>query len=80
MVVSDHIKGAGMADPVPGTADDWRQLVGTRVELRLAGRIVRTGEVEETTQDSAVMWLRFDGPHGRQLVSKTDGYEVLPVT
>jgi hypothetical protein len=42
--------------------------------------MVRTGEVEDATDDSAVMWLRFDGNHGRQLVSKFDGYQVVPVS
>ncbi|WLQ07370.1 hypothetical protein [Arthrobacter oryzae] len=64
--------------PVPEPAVDWQQLIGSRVELRLDGRLVRTGEVEDATHDSAVMWLAFDGNHGRQLVSKADGYEVLP--
>lgn len=69
-----------MTSAVPETTGDWQQLIGSRVELRLDGRTVRTGEVEDATQDSSVMWLRFDGNHGRQLVSKTDGYEVLPVS
>ncbi|CAN7523686.1 hypothetical protein [Arthrobacter sp. LjRoot14] len=69
-----------MTSAVPETTGNWQQLIGSRVELRLDGRIVRTGEVEDATQDSSVMWLRFDGNHGRQLVSKTDGYEVLPVS
>ncbi|MBP1134805.1 hypothetical protein JOE31_001037 [Arthrobacter sp. PvP023] len=69
-----------MTSAVPETTGTWQQLIGSRVELRLDGRIVRTGEVEDATQDSSVMWLRFDGNHGRQLVSKTDGYEVLPVS
>ncbi|MEO5319411.1 hypothetical protein PV761_12615 [Arthrobacter sp. CC3] len=66
--------------PEPETADDWQQLIGSRVELRIDGRMVRTGEVEDATDDSAVMWLRFDGNHGRQLVSKFDGYQVVPVS
>lgn len=66
--------------PVPETTGNWKQLIGSRVELRLDGRMVRTGEVEDATHDSSVMWLRFDGNHGRQLVTKTDGYEVLPLS
>jgi hypothetical protein len=57
-------------------SEDWRQLVGRVVELRLNGQLIRTAEVEDVTPDSSVLWLRFDGCHGRQLVSKTDGYEV----
>ena len=67
------------AGPAPEPTTTWQELIGSRVELRLDGRLVRTGEVEDATQDSSVMWLRFDGNHGRQLVSQADGYEVLPV-
>ena len=69
-----------MTAPAPEPTSTWQQLIGSRVELRLDGRIVRTGEVEDATHDSSVMWLRFGGNHGRQLVSKTDGYEVLPLS
>ena len=56
--------------------DDWQLLIGSWVELRHDGRIVRTGEVEDATADSSVLWLKFNGNHGRQLVAKTDGYEI----
>jgi hypothetical protein len=59
--------------------EDWKQLVGCWVELRYGGKLVRTGEVEDVTPDSSVLWLKFNGNHGRQMVAKTDGYEVLPV-
>jgi hypothetical protein len=59
--------------------DDWTLLVGRTVELRRGGQHVRTAEVEDATWDSSVMWLRFDGNHGRQLISKTEGYEVRPI-
>lgn len=59
--------------------EDWRELVGTWVELRSGGSVVRTGEVEVVTEDSSVMWLKFNGTHGRQMVAKTDGYEVFPI-
>ncbi|MBT2532265.1 hypothetical protein J7E83_09025 [Arthrobacter sp. ISL-48] len=59
--------------------EDWQQLVGCWVELRSGGKLVRMGEVEDVTPDSSVMWLRFNGNHGRQMVAKSDGYEVLPV-
>jgi hypothetical protein len=57
--------------------DDWLQLVGCWVELRSGGSVVRTGEVEVVAEDSSVMWLKFNGNHGRQMVAKTDGYEVF---
>ena len=59
--------------------DDWRELVGSWVELRSGGSVVRTGEVEVVAEDSSVMWLKFNGNHGRQMVAKTDGYEVFPI-
>jgi hypothetical protein len=62
---------------VSEATDDWQLLIASRVELRRGGQVVRTGEVEDATADSSVMWLRFDGNHGRQLVAKTDGYEVV---
>jgi hypothetical protein len=59
--------------------EDWSQLVGRIVELRRNGQVVRTAEVEDVTPDSSILWLRFDGNHGRQLVTRTDGYEVRPL-
>ncbi|WP_066289998.1 hypothetical protein [Arthrobacter sp. B6] len=59
--------------------EDWHQLIGSWVELRSGGSVIRTGEVETAAADSSVMWLKFNGTHGRQMVAKTDGYEVLPI-
>jgi hypothetical protein len=59
--------------------EDWLPLVGSWVELRSGGSVVRTGEVEVVAEDSSVMWLKFNGNHGRQMVAKTDGYEVFPI-
>ncbi|MDR6507899.1 hypothetical protein [Arthrobacter oryzae] len=56
--------------------EDWQRLVGSWVELRHDGQFVRIGEVEDATPDSSVLWLKFYGNHGRQLVAKTDGYEI----
>jgi hypothetical protein len=60
-------------------ADDWHQLIGSWVELRSGGSVVRTGEVEAVTADSSVLWLKFNGNHGREMVFRTDGYEVVPL-
>jgi hypothetical protein len=60
-------------------SEDWQLLIGQKVELRLNGSLIRTGEVEDATRDSSVLWLRFDGNHGRQLIARTDGYEIHPV-
>jgi hypothetical protein len=61
-------------------SDDWNLLIGRTVELRRDGQHVRTAEVEDASLDSSVMWLRFDGNHGRQLIAKSDGFEVRPVS
>jgi hypothetical protein len=62
---------------MPEAREDWNVLVGRTVELHRNGRLIRTGEVEDATRDSSVMWLRFDGNHGRQLIAKSDNYEVV---
>ncbi|MBT2535533.1 hypothetical protein [Arthrobacter sp. ISL-69] len=64
---------------MPDATENWQQLIGSWVELRREGRVVRTGEVEDATTDSSVMWLKFNGNHGRQLITKSDGYEVRPL-
>lgn len=63
-------------DRMPEANDDWKLLVGRIIELRQNGRHIRTAEVEDATVDSSVMWLRFDGNHGRQLITHSDGYEI----
>ncbi|MFJ6376118.1 hypothetical protein ACIQH9_10385 [Pseudarthrobacter oxydans] len=62
---------------MPEESEDWNQLVGRTIELRRDGRLIRAGEVEDAANDSSVMWLRFDGNHGRQLIAKSDNYEVI---
>jgi hypothetical protein len=64
---------------VDEATDDWHQLIGSWVELRSGGSVVRTGEVEAVTADSSVLWLKFNGNHGRQMVFRTGGYEVVPL-
>ena len=54
----------------------WTLLVGRTIELRQAGKLVRTAEVEDATADSTVMWLRFDANQHRQLITHRDGYEI----
>lgn len=61
-----------------GAADDWQHLRGSWVELRADGRLVRTGEVEDVAADSSVLWLRYNGAHGRQMIAAGDGYDIIP--
>jgi hypothetical protein len=59
------------------TREDWKDIVGCIIELRRDGQHLRYGEVEVVSDDSSIMWISFDGVDGRQLVMKTDGYDVL---
>ena len=61
---------------MPETINDWTLLVGRTIELTRDGRLVRVAEVEDATADSTVMWLRFDGNHGRQLITPGDSYDI----
>jgi hypothetical protein len=57
--------------------ENWEDLRGHWVELRSGGRVLRTGEVEDVTADSSALWLSPNGVEGRQLIAKTDGYELV---
>jgi len=46
------------------------------VEVRHRGHPLRSGVVEQVSSDSSIMWLLFDGVHGRQIIMKTDPYEI----
>lgn len=61
---------------MPEEINDWTLLIGLTIELRQAGKQVRIAEVEDATADSSVMWLRFDGNHRRQLITRDDGYDI----
>ena len=63
---------SAMPQPVP----DWSLLAGRVVELRIEERFIRTAEVEEVTRDGSIMWLRFHANQTRQLITKTDGYDI----
>ncbi len=57
--------------------DDWfPPLGGESVQIRIHGRFVRTGIVDSVTVDDEILWLASDGVNQRQLISKSDGYEV----
>ncbi|MGK3958798.1 hypothetical protein ACLKOZ_21705 [Arthrobacter sp. R4] len=50
--------------------------MGRTIELRRDGRLVRTAEVEAVSADSSLLWLRFHGNDGRQIIAQWDGYDV----
>lgn len=55
---------------------DWNDLVGSTIEVYARGQYLRKGVVEAVSADSSVMWLRFDGVDCRQLIMKSDPYEI----
>jgi hypothetical protein len=55
---------------------NWDQLVDALVEIRLEGRVIRTGFVDAAMPDSSHVWIAADGVSGRQLFDAADGYEV----
>lgn len=61
---------------MPEIINDWTLLVGRTIELLRDGRPIRTAEVEQAAADSSIMWQRFDGNHGRQLITHGDGYDI----
>jgi hypothetical protein len=56
--------------------EDWNQLLGFHVEVRLDGEVMRTGMVAETSADANVLWLAPDGAWTRTLIHKTEGYKI----
>ena len=74
-------KSLGLLDerpvrPGPNVNETWSNLIGRTIELRINGVLIRRGEVEDATADSSVVWLRLEGNDRRQMVSKTDPYEI----
>lgn len=55
---------------------DWSSLVGTLVEVRRDGQLLRKGLVDAAMADSSVLWLAADVLHSRSLIEASEGYEV----
>ena len=56
--------------------ENWSQLVGAFVEVRVNRQCLRTGYVEDVMPDSSVLWLAADESASRTLIAKVEGYEV----
>jgi len=56
--------------------EDWSQLVGAHVEVRINKQCLRTGYVEDAMPDSSALWLAADELDSRTLIAKVEGYEV----
>jgi len=55
---------------------EWSSLLGQTVELQRSWQTVRRGKVGAVADDSSMMWLEPDGPHGRQLIMQGDAYDI----
>lgn len=56
---------------------DWSRLLGQHVEIREAGRFVRTGTVDAVMPDLSILWLSAEGPWPREMVEKSGNWEVF---
>lgn len=54
----------------------WRRLLGTTVQLRQHGRIIRTGTVDDATVDSTVLWIEGETNRPRTMYEAASGIEV----
>ena len=60
--------------------DDWSDLIGATVEIRLHGYPVLTGRVDHATADSTILWLAQEGNNPRKIIDKAQNYEAWAVT
>jgi hypothetical protein len=58
------------------TGLDWDGLTGQTIEIWSNGIFIRRGEVEVVTADASILWIRPYGVHGRQMIGRSDSYEV----
>jgi hypothetical protein len=54
----------------------WDHIVGTRVEIRQNGQLIRIGTVEAVMPDSSIVWLASDGVQPRAMYEAALHYEV----
>lgn len=55
---------------------DWQRALGQYVELRRHGEVIRSGTVAAVTPDNSILWISAEGPFQRQMVVRSEGYEV----
>ena len=63
-----------------GPIENWRELAGRAVQIRKAGRVVRTGHVEAVTPAADILWLGIHGADPRALFEKAEGYTAWPLS
>lgn len=56
--------------------EDWTSLVGQRVQIKDAKRIIDAGLVEAVTPDGSILWLEPEGAVMRRLIQKLPGIEL----
>lgn len=56
---------------------NWSRLLGQHVEIRQAGRFVRTGTVDAVMPDNSILWLSAEGNWTREMVEKSGSREVF---
>ena len=61
----------------PAIVHDWSYLIGYPVQVRLNGRPLRSGQVEDATNDGRALWLAAEPGFDRQLIDQDSGYQVL---
>ena len=50
--------------------------MGFEVDMRLKGRVLRTGVVDAATADGSIVWLARQDVQERVLLAKDEGYEL----
>lgn len=80
MKAPDGLFCAGHPKSLPHTAAvvrDWSFLKGFRIQVQLDHLVVRTGQVEDVTDDGRILWISAEGVFGRQLIDQRAGYRIL---
>jgi hypothetical protein len=54
----------------------WRRLIGTTVQIRHKGRIIRTGTIDDAMADSTALWIAGDAAQPRTMYEAARGIEV----
>ncbi len=55
---------------------DWAALIGAEVEVKMDGKCVRSGLVDDAMPDSSIIWLAADHRNPRTLYEAQEGYRI----
>ena len=56
---------------------DWHRALGQYVEIRLHGKVLRSGIVEDVMPDGSILWISIEGAHGRKMIERAEGKQVF---